>query len=293
MSEVVTLEAEPMSVGLVPRIGGSISHFRFDGTDVMRPLSAADLAAGNVLGVAAFPMLPYANRIAGNAFEFRGQTFRFEANNPPEKYNVHGTGWKRPWAVEAQSATEALLTLVVDEAPYGYRASQQFVLEPERLTVEMSISNTGPIAMPFGIGLHPWFNRDSDVTVQFAARKFYLELPEHVAGDAISLPPELDYASPGPLPRGWRNNDYGGWAGVATVTFPGRGLALTMRAEPIFGHLMIYADPRRPFFCIEPQTNASGAFNRPDAFSDPEQGVIVLEPGESAGGTMWFEVARL
>lgn len=291
----IQLAAGGLELDLVPAIGGSVASFRLGGIELMRPLSAADRAAGNVLGVAMFPMTPYANRIAGNGFAFRGRSYAVVANNPPERFNVHGTGWHRPWWVTEQSATAARLELEVIEAgeAYAYRASQHFVLTPEALSVTLTIANAGDAAMPFGFGLHPWLARDADVTLQFSARRFYLEEPEGVSGNPVTLPPELDFASARPLPQGWRNNDHGGWDGVATLRFPGRGVGLTLRADPVFKHLMLYADPARPYFCVEPQSNAAGAFNRPGGFDDPEEGVIVLEPGASAEGTVRFEAFRI
>lgn len=291
----VDLSAGQLSVRLVPGTGGSVGHFRFDETDLMRPLSAADRSSGNVLGVAMFPMLPYANRIAGNAFEFGGTAYHVEPNNPPEAFNVHGTGWQRPWTVAYRSQRKAVLALEVADpgAAYSYRASQRFTVHAAGMSVAMMIANTGSAAMPFGFGLHPWFERDADVTLQFAAATFYLEEPNGVSGDPISVPPELDFRRARTLPSGWRNNDYGDWNGIATIAYPSRKLTLTMRADPVFRHLMVYADPHRPYFCVEPQTNASGAFNRPGGFTDPVQGVIVLRPGQSAGGTVRFEVASI
>ena len=61
-----------------------------------------------------------------------------------------------------------------------------------------------------------------------------------------------------------------------------------MTAEPVFGHLMVYADPARPFFCVEPQSNASGAFNRAGGFEDPAEGIRILEPGERHGRSRAF-----
>ena len=294
-SEPVRLRAGPLELELVPAIGGSVASFRVDGIDLFRPLSASDRAAGNVLGVGMFPMLPYANRIAGNAFDFGGRTHRFAANNPPERFNVHGTGWHRPWQAEAFGPGEALLSLEVRGAgePYAYRATQRFRLRDDAFDVTIGITNLAEWPMPFGFGLHPWFERDADVTLGFAASRFYLEEPEGVSGEPISIPPELDHREPRPLPSGWRNNDYGGWEGRAELTFPSRGVRLTMEAEPVFRHLMLYADPTRPYFCVEPQTNASCAFNRTGGFADPEEGVIVLRPGQSASGKVSFGVTRL
>ncbi|MBI4924277.1 MAG: aldose 1-epimerase [Devosia nanyangense] len=294
-SDLVELRAGDLALDLAPAIGGSVASFRLGGIDLMRPLSASDRSSGNVLGVAMFPMLPYANRISGNAFTFGGKTYNFPANNPTEKYNVHGTGWQRPWRLAGAGPSEALLQLELIEPgeAYAYRATQRFALDPSGLTVTVTLTNTGRDTMPFGLGLHPWFERDADVTLQFTARRFYLEEPDGVSGNPVSIPPELDFTAARPLPQGWRNNDYGGWDGVAELRWPRRGVALRIAADSLFKHLMIYADPAKPHFCVEPQTNASGAFNRPGAFDDPGEGVIVLAPGMTAEASVRFEAMRV
>lgn len=268
ISELLELCAGTLTLDLAPGIGGSVAAFRIGGDDLMRPLSAGDRATGNVLGVAMFPMMPYANRITGNAFRFGGNTYSFLANNLPEKFNVHGTGWRRPWNVIHVNQTEAKLSLEVVEPgdAFCYRATQGFALDASGLTVSITLTNAGPETMPFGFGLHPWFERDAAVTLQFGARRFYLEEPDGVSGNPTTLPPELDFTVARNLPQGWRNNDYGGWDGVAKLRWPSRGVGLSIAADPVFRHLMIYADPTKPYFCVEPQTNASGAFNRPGGF---------------------------
>jgi aldose 1-epimerase len=286
--EVLTIEAGRLSVGLVPAIGGSLAFFRYDGVDLMRPLSAADQAAGNVLGVAMFPMVPYANRIAGNAFDFGGETWRFTANNSPERFNVHGTGWHSAWTAQrtADRVTLGLDHLAADE-PYSYQASQAFVVTSDGLHATLTLTNRGRAAMPFGFGLHPWFIRDADVLLEFKASHFFMEGPEGIATERLATPPELDFAQGRPLPDTWRNNDYGGWDGKAKLRFPLRRLGLRIEADPVFGHLMLYADPAQPFFCVEPQSNAPCAFNRSGAAA-AGMGTIVLAPGESVAGSIRF-----
>ncbi|QND67420.1 aldose 1-epimerase [Mesorhizobium loti] len=289
ISEPLTLKAGALEVGVVPQIGGSVSALRWRGIDLMRRLSDRDRAAGNVLGVAMFPMTPYANRITRNAFDFASKRWQVLPNNPPEKFNVHGSGWQHGWAVMDAGAASATLSLDIAAGaePYSYRARQAFTVTGEGLSVTMTLTNTGPVSLPFGFGLHPWFDRDPDVTLQFKARRFYLEEPDGISGDPVTLPSELDFAEDRPLPNGWRNNDYGGWSGEATIRFPSRGAGLRIKADPVFKHLMLYADPAKPYFCVEPQTNASGAFNR-GRWDDPDEGVIVLASDESAAGTVSF-----
>jgi len=293
---MLQIQAGKLSVGVVPDIGGSLAYFRCGAVDLMRPLSAQMQRTGNVLGVAMFPMVPYANRIAGNAFTFEGHTYRFEANNPPEKFNVHGTGWHSSWTLESHSPTETLLLL--EHPPgstandYVYRATQHFILAPQQLRVVTSIENQSPRRMPVGFGQHPWFERDPDTTLKFTASQFWLEGPDGVATDPITTPPELDFSEGRTLPATWRNNDYGRWSGVAEIRYPSRGIGLRMEADPIFKHLMFYADPTKPYFCLEPQTNAVCAFNNLGRHAEVDLGVIVLEPGAAAEGWMTFTPFR-
>ncbi|MDC9826341.1 aldose 1-epimerase [Devosia sp. ZB163] len=294
VSEHLELRAGRLAVDLAPAIGGSIARFQIDGIDVMRPLSDASRKAGNVLGVASFPMIPFANRIGGNAFEFEGQRYEFAANNPPEIYHVHGTAWHRPWTAEQAGKASAVLSLeVADPSSYSYRAEQRFTLTDAGLELVTRVTNTGERTMPFGFGHHPWFDRDADTTVQFRARTFHLNEPEGMIGQRITLPPDVSFDTTQPLPRYWRCSDYGGWDGSATVSFPSRGAGITMKGDAPYRHVMFYADPALNVFCVEPQTNASGAFNRPEGFGDAEDGVIVLAPGESTEGTLRFEPFRI
>jgi aldose 1-epimerase len=293
-ADVVELAAGELSLGLVPAIGGSAAWFRLGGIDLMRPLSPADAAAGSVLGVAMFPMLPYANRIAGNAFAFGGRTWHFSANNPPERFNVHGTGWHSLWQAERTGSGERLsLAHLAPDEPYSYEATQHFELTPTALQVTLTLTNRGAVAMPFGFGLHPWFSRDRDVELKFSASHFFMEGPEGVATERLATPPELDFSAGRHLPSTWRNNDYGGWAGTAELRWPSRRVGLKMTADPIFGHLMLYADPQRPYFCVEPQSNAPTAFNRLAGGDVEGLGIVVLEPGQSMQGAITFAPFRL
>jgi aldose 1-epimerase len=292
--DTIELRSGRLAVDLVPAIGGSIAAFQFDGIDVMRRLSDADRRNGNVLGVASFPMIPFANRIGGNAFEFDGRRYTFEANNPPEIYHVHGTAWHRAWTARQLEPAEALLTLeVTDPAAYSYRASQHFTLDKDALVLMTSVTNAGAMPLPFGFGHHPWFNRDDDTIIQFRSRSFHLNEPEYMVGQRIQLPAELSYDAPAPLPARWRCSDYGGWDGSATISFPARGVGLTMKAEASYKHIMMFADPKRAVFCVEPQTNAAGAFNRAGGFTDPEEGFVILAPDETLEANLRFEPFRI
>lgn len=288
-SELIELSAGPLTIGLAPAIGGSLAYFRHGGIDLMRPFSRVDLEAGNVLGAAMFPMLPYVNRIAGNAFEFGGRRWDFSPNNPPDPLASHGDGWKSAWQAQREGSGVLLsLDHIAPEEPYSYDATQHFELSPDGLTITMRMTNHGGLAMPFGFGLHPWFPRSAGTDLAFRSSHFFMEGPDHLVTEVIATPPELDFAAHRPLPDTWHNNDYGGWDGKAEIRFPETGLGLVIEADPVFGHLMLYADPTKPFFCLEPQSHAPDAFNRMNRRSGDLFGGHVLEPGESLSGTVGF-----
>ena len=208
----------------------------------------------------------YLTQIASldNAFTFGGRLWRVAANNPPERLNLHGSGWQSTWAIEEVAPAQATLVLdrlAPDEA-YSYTAVQRFVLTEDRLVVTITLTNCGVEVMPFGFGQHPWFERDPDVSIAFRAANFWMEGPGGIATDPIRTPLELDFSTARALPNTWRNNDYGGWSGTAEIRFPSRQLGLRIAAQPIFSHLMLYSDPTLPYFCLEPQTNAVCAFQQ-------------------------------
>jgi len=175
--------------------------------------------------------------------------------------------------------------------PYASRAEQRFVLTPECLFVTMTLTNRGKCSMPFGFGLHSWFVRKDDVSLAFWAERFWPERPDGVATKPITLPTELDFAVGRRLPATWRNNGYGGWDDEAEIRFPRWGFGLRIATDPVFQHLMLYADPVKPYFCLELQTNAFCAFNRAD--QGRALGIIVLDPSQSSAGSVSFTPFRV
>jgi aldose 1-epimerase len=292
-SASVVLEAGSLEVELAPDIGGSVASFRMRRdnrlVDLLRPMTVAGWNAADPVLAAMFPMVPYANRIAGNRFEFEGREYAFQRNYSQEALNVHGSGWLSRWSVRQADGAFAELTLNHEDPadPYRYRASQRFELSPDGLVVRMKVSNRGDRRMPFGLGLHPWWARDDQLTLRFEASHFWLTSPDSIPTDRIATPPELDFSAARPLPRTWRNNAYGGWNGRAELLFQRERVGLKIEADPIFRHLLLYADPEQPVFCLEPQTNAVCAFNRMENEGE-ELGVVLLAPGEHVEGAIAF-----
>lgn len=56
-----------------------------------------------------------------------------------------------------------------------------------------------------------------------------------------------------------------------------------MTATPELGHLQFYADPAKPYFCLEPQSMASGAFNRPSGWTTRTRASACSNPARAHG----------
>jgi aldose 1-epimerase len=269
---------------LDPRRGGVIREFDWQGIPIFRPTEPA--AGDEPLEVACFAMAPFVNRIAQGRFEFDGRTVQLSRNWSGDPHPLHGDGWRAPWSVENVSTSSA--TLRFDggggEWPWRYRCEQKVELSPDGLSIELSIANSGAAPMPAMLGLHPYF-RDA------ASARLQAQLPRVWLTDEAALP-----LKEVPTPSDWGfghgrvvgtiplDHCFAGWDGIATLRWPDR--CVTVRATHC-RCLQIYAPADRDFFCLEPQSHASGALGR-----NPKE-IIVVAPGERSAIRVRFSVGKI
>ena len=86
------------------------------------------------------------------------------------------------------------------------------------------------------------------------------------------------------------DNLFTGWDGQAVIEWPEWRARLTISATPPLRNLVIYSPADQDFFCIEPVTNITDAFNAADR-GEPDTGMIVLEADETAGGIVTYTTA--
>lgn len=291
MDRLVGLSCGALRLDLAPGIGGAVARFCSDGPggrrDWMRPMDAAAIAAGDPGAAACFPLFPFSNRIRDRAFEFDGRAVRLEH---PFQDAEHGHGWLSPWRVEHAAADHATLTFArpaTPDWPFAYSARQDFALTARRLEVGIEIVNTGTARMPAGLGLHPYFPRTPATTLRARVDGLW-------ETDRRILPTRLVAPEPPRDPRAGLavdqvplDNCFAGWDGRAEIAWPETGDGLEMTAEGPLGFLVVYTPPREDFFCAEPVSNATDAFNLAAAGRD-DTGMLILEPGRSASARVVF-----
>ena len=277
--DLITLRAGDAAVELAPEAGGAVTRYWLERGAVtwewLRPTPAGALRTGNPYRAAAFPLVPYSNRIRAGRFSFRGRSVVEPLNRPPERHAIHGHGWQARWQPTDVRAAEARLEYrhPAGAWPWAYQATQHFTLRPSSLTVELSLSNQSAAPMPAGVGWHPYFPRTSRATITADVRAMWLTDEEMLPTELVASPPAA------PFKRGL-DNCFVGWSRRAAIDWPELGARLVMRAEPPLDYLVVFTPARRPFFCVEPVSHMTDAFNLAEA-GRPDSGILVLEPGET------------
>ena len=292
---MVRLTAGRLSLELAPEAGGCVSaaRLRFGDRkfDLLRRLATPSNSAPDALRAGMFPMVPFANCIRNNCFAFDGRLWRVKPNMAEARLNFHGSGWRSAWRVASVDARSAELVLDdsgVDDV-YRYDAIQRFRLELDAIAVETELVNRGGVRMPFTFGQHPWFPVHAGALVRFTALSLWLCDVDGQAESHGPIPLDADYETPRAVPSGYRNVCYAGWDGRAEIAWPDDGVAISMVADPVFGHLMLHAPADgEPVFCLEPQTAPPCAFDELE--SGPAAGVHVLQPGDRVSGNIRFVI---
>jgi aldose 1-epimerase len=269
---------------IVPALGAGLARYDFIARGRREPLfrPCRDLASASPFDLACNLLVPWSNRISGGGFRFRGRFHALEPNLPGEPSPIHGNGFTSAWEVAQTSPAAATLRLVSDSpGPYQYAAEVRYALEAGALRVTLKVANRAEIALPYGLGLHPWLPRTPGVTLQARATIVTLEDRLHLpAGEApVASRKEWDFSTARPLPDGWINNDFSPWDGRAEIVWADRGLRLAIEADEKLSAYVVYSpDAAADFFCFEPVTHRVDAHNR--AGGPEANGLAVLDEGE-------------
>lgn len=273
---------------------GSIAAFRMavDGKsyDLLRPAATDVVKNREPLDMACFPLVPFSGAVWGGRFCFNGNIYILERNHPAEPYPIHGDGWIHPWRIEDCKQQEAALVYEHDGAvgfPFAYMARQEFRLDPQGLSVTISVTNLSEEEMPAGLGLHPYFPKTPDSRLTTENPLLWPDMGTGAERGPVTTPPSLDFSG-GRLPGDFvLDHCFARWGRRATIRWPERNIALEMTAESPFDTVVIFIPEGEDYFCVEPVSNADDGFNRMNGGA-PLHGVHVLRPGDALEGRVRF-----
>lgn len=308
MAQVTVLEigSSRWRVGVVPETGASLAYGRVrcagGSWDVLRPTRTAALTKPP--WCASYVLVPFSNRVRGGRLRFGDRTWQLRLSSG-DGHAMHGTGFEFAWDVVER--TDSTVRMVLDAGavvganfPWAFRAEVAYAVDGDRLVIATALTNTDDEAFPAGFGHHPFFQRGlvdpavSEVRVQIPAEGAYVLHDSFPAGPAGPVPPRADFRAPRALEDEDLNDCFtrGPGSGPVRLEWPTARVAVSMSADPVFAHTLVYAPRRRPYFAVEPVTNANDGFSLM-ADGVPGHGVFVLAPGETRRGDITLDVEDL
>ncbi len=97
-----------------------------------------------------FPMLPLANRVAGNRFIFHGQEIVLPRHHADEYFFLHGDGWLQRWDIIEYGAEYCVLQLRRQHAcGFDYLAQLRYQLLRNQLIAELTLTHYCSAAISF------------------------------------------------------------------------------------------------------------------------------------------------
>jgi aldose 1-epimerase len=286
------LETAEFSLDLAPEEGGLVLNleWRESGGRVhplLKPAPAGgwDRAAPRRFGL--WPMVPFANRAFGAVVDDGECRYSLPVNDPAMGATIHGFGWQSAWEVVESAEGYALMRHERRgaEDPYAYRAEFAVWLETDSARFDISVQNLAGLALPFGLGLHPWFPAAADTRLTMAAAG-ELEFGEGYRASGLRR-----FVDGGPFAAGafaLRGETLAhsilDWDGAAEIHTPSRGLALGIAASSSLRQPVLWTPAGADFLCLEPQSHALGAPS--EAAARTATPLVRLEKGQSLSGWM-------
>ncbi len=265
---LIHLSNDFLEIGISADCGGALTYFRTKGAklfDVMRAASQTAVNKKDALGMSMFVMLPYTHRIKGGEFTYWGIQRKVPPTHPLFEDPIHGDGWRTAWQVKELSSDSVTLEMAHNKEkdtgyPFSYHAELIYRLNGKTLEMEIKMTNDGIMPMPCGFGVHPFFNKTPNVTLNFETKNVWYHENDPI-DKPYHTPSEWDFSIPKELKDAVFDTCFGGFNQTAQILWPKFGVGLDIKTDENFTHLVLYSPYRKNFFCLEPSSMACNAFN--------------------------------
>lgn len=294
-ANILRLNAHGYAVAVDAAHGASLTSLKWrkpDGEwfEVLHPCPPGEVARSG----GSFVMTPFANRLDGGRFETDDGVVQVPLNRPEQKMAVHGFSRDRAWrVVEAADDTLVLVDDFADDGiPFRYRLTQAISIGPDGVEMSLSLTSTAERTLPYGMGFHPWFRKESETWLTFKAETGFgrdergfptvpmpvSHGPDFSAGLEVSKMP-------------WFDGHFSGWAlRRAVIEWRRQGVMLEISGDSALRNLHVYVPDTLPVFCVEPVSHVPDVHNRRDlaAYGDVEW----LGPGKTLAGRMRLRLMK-
>ena len=258
-------------------------------------------------------LFPFPNRIRAGRFEFEGKSYELPRNERGVNA-IHGLVHDRPWRVKpveqpgrAEVVAQFRLSQDAPEIaelwPADFLFEVSYLLEENRLTSRVRVTNPDSKPLPWGFGTHPYFRLPLKPIGNEARCRVVAPVEEtwelnDLLPTGKRLPVAGDVGLDGKRPFSELKFDdvftrlqfADGWC-TCRLTDSDAKVEVSYRFDRLFRELVVYVPPARRAICLEPYTCVTDAINLQPRGIDA--GLNVLRPGETAEGVIELEGAAI
>lgn len=314
-------EASGAEATIAPGLGGNCVKWSvaYEGQPLSileTPPTANDLRTRKFKG--GIPILwPFPGRVRNARYTFNGTEYFLPVTDKGGAHHIHGAVIFAAWRVVEKVATDedARLTLAIGPEdlaedmrvgyPFDFELRLTFGLSGSRLSLTAQVTNNEVgEELPFGYGLHPYFNAPLRTGEEVKDRS---ALP-------VLVPASRRWPAPGGLPEGrpeplTPDTDFQQWRPLGPQSFdhmytgvtfdgdyttagfrdPATRRQVLIQADRHFREWVLFTQPNRASLCIEPYTCPPNAINLA-AEGIEDNGLIRLQPGGTWQAQVVFEV---
>lgn len=297
LQSTLRLEKGKALLEIMPQIGGAVKSWRFDEKDIFYARSDEALTAQSGVPVAAYPLVPYSNRIAEGRFSFGDEDYQLAPNMKGSPHPIHGNGWENAWKTGHKTESHAILFFdfkpdVSDGSdlqwPFAYRAALSYTLFEKSLEIEIVLENRDTKPQPVGIGFHPFLCADPAARLSFSSRNVWLTQHDGLPEKRVAAEGTWSFGESVSFYDRSLDNVFTEFGGDALLKRGDGGPSIKLSADPVFSHLVVFSPQGSNFVALEPVSMMTDGFNHPEI---ADRGVRILKTGERFGGKMRFTVS--
>jgi aldose 1-epimerase len=243
---ILTLHASDATTTIHPGAGARIGQISVAGQPLL--VGVPSLGDRHAMAWGAYPMVPWAGRLARGRFVFDGierhvPINHHDGNGPERAHAIHGLGFDRAWEVVDVSGSTCRCAISFDWE-FGGTASHTVSLFDDRIVMTLTVESTGT-SFPAEVGWHPWFRKPDRLDV--APTAMYER-------DEFGIPTgRLVDPSPGPWDDCFANTE-------PIALHYDRAVAPMLTVTSDCDHVVVFDEPDDAT-CVEPQSGPPDAFN--------------------------------
>ena len=288
---VIKLTTDRLKLDLIPELGGRISKLVFNEFHIFRPFQIQNKKPLQSYKGGNFCLVPFSNRIKNSRFNFNQLEFKLTKNDPPNA--IHGHAYLGKWNILEKTENSAVIAYkhLANKLgwPWSYETFQTITLDGNNIVFKLEILNKSNNPMPFGFGIHPYFNFDDKVKLKFYAEREWLGSPEEFPIKTKTVENNFDYKKGSELWKKQKTICYENFQEEIEIFWVSNRKKVKIKTDKIFKHLIIHVPEHAKYFCVEPVSHPTDGFNL--AYKKIENiNYNVLMPNQKIKGLIKIEI---